>query len=93
MEDTNKGKIIRYIFIMVIYNLILAIMAYTVDYINDAYFSYTWENWDTASWWLFISVIVALGGFMTYMAPYFERFLYVKLERLEKKLIIKERNK
>jgi hypothetical protein len=61
-------------------------MAYTIDWINDEFLNYEWYNWDIASWWLFISVIVGIGGFMAYLAPYLERFLYIKLDRLEKKL-------
>jgi len=91
MDDTKKGKQIRFLFIGVIYNLILALMAYIIDFVNDAFFGYTWQNWDIASWWLFISVVVGIGGFMAYMGPYLERFLYVKLERLEKKLNKKEK--
>jgi hypothetical protein len=92
MEDTKKGKQIRFLFIIVIYNFILATMSYVIDFVNDTFFGYQWQNWDISSWWLFISVIVGIGGFMAYMAPYLERFLYVKLERLEKKLnTIKEK--
>lgn len=77
----NIQKIIRYGFIFVVYNFILSCIAYTVDWINDAFFNYSMANWDFMSYWLFISTCILIGGFMLYTAPLFEQFLENTLEK------------
>ena len=79
---TDKGKIIRYSVIGSIYNLFLAILVYTVDWVNDTFFHFEWQNWDLASWWLFVAVNLVVFGVLLFLAPYFERLLYNKLNTI-----------
>ena len=91
MADISKGKIVRYVVIASIYNLILSAIVYFADWLNDEFFQFKWQNWDLASWWLFIAANAVLFGTLLFFAPYFERFLYFKLESIQKKLNIKEK--
>lgn len=88
----DKGKTIRYGVIGSIYNLFLAILVYIVDWINDEFFHFEWQNWDIASWWLFIASNMVIFGVLLFLAPYFERLLYYKLQRIQKKLYKGEKN-
>lgn len=88
----NKGKAIRYFLIMIIYNFIISSMAYIVQWINNTYLQYTMANWDFVDFWLFISIMILFGGFMLYLAPFFEKWLYYKLELKIKKTEKKFKN-
>ena len=81
----DKGKLIRYSVIASIYNLFLSTLVYIVDWVNDEFFQFQWQNWDLASWWLFIAVNLVVFGTLVFLAPYFERLLYFKLEKILKK--------
>lgn len=76
----NKGKIVRYILVVIIYNTIISIIAFVLDSINDALFQLSYTNWELTEWFLVISVMVLIGGLMLYLAPYFNLWLYYKLE-------------
>ena len=78
----DKGKIIRYSVIASFYNLFLSAVVYTVDWINDEFFQFQWQNWDLASWWLFIAANLVIFGTLVFLAPYFERVLYLKLSKI-----------
>ena len=88
----DKGKAIRYGVIASIYNLILSGTVYFVDWINDEFFNFQWTNWDFASWWLFVAANLVLFGSLMFLAPYFERLLYFKLDKIQKKLQLKKGN-
>ena len=81
----DKGKVIRYSVIASIYNLFLSVLVYTVDWVNDEFFHFEWQNWDLASWWLFVAVNLVVFGVLLFLAPYFERLLYFKLDKILKK--------
>ena len=81
----DKGKVIRYSVIASIYNLFLSVLVYTVDWVNDEFFHFEWQNWDLASWWLFVAVNLVVFGVLLFLAPYFERLLYYKLDKILKK--------
>ena len=85
----DKGKVIRYSVIGSFYNLFLSILVYVIDWINDEFFQYTWQKWDLASWWLFVAVNLVIFGTLVFLAPYFERVLYLRLN----KILIKTGNK
>jgi hypothetical protein len=88
----DKGKIIRYGVIASLYNLIVSIIVYSADWINDEFLNFEWQNWDLASWWLFVAVNLVLFGTLLFLAPYFERLLYFKLDKIQKKLQSKKGN-
>lgn len=88
----EKGKSIRYIVILAVYNLILSIIVYFADWLNDEFLHYEWQNWDFASWWFFIAANIVFFGVLVLLAPYFERLLYYKLDKLQKKLKTKKGN-
>ena len=88
----DKGKVIRYVVIASIYNLILSIIVYFADWINDEFLNFEWTNWDFASWWLFAAANLVLFGTLLFLAPYFERLLYFKLDKIQKKLQSKKGN-
>lgn len=81
----DKGKTIRYSVIGSFYNLFLAIVVYTADWVNDTFFQFKWQNWDLASWWLFIAGNLVVFGTLLFLAPYFERVLYLKLDKILRK--------
>jgi len=81
----DKGKIIRYSVIASIYNLFLSVVVYTADWVNDEFFQFEWQNWDIASWWLFIAANIVIFGVLVFLAPYFERLLYFKLNKILEK--------
>ena len=87
MTEKTIDRAVRYLLIAIVYNCLISIIAYTLDWVNDTFFKFTWANWDFIEWWLFISVLIIIGGFMLYMAPFFEKWLYVRLQkRIEKTL-------
>jgi len=88
----DKGKVIRYVVIGSIYNLILSMIVYFADWINDEFLNFEWVNWDFASWWLFIASNLVLFGALLFLAPYFERLLYFKLDKIQKKLKLNKGN-
>ncbi|GAH41536.1 unnamed protein product [marine sediment metagenome] len=87
----DKGKVIRYSVIGSIYNLFLSALVYIVDWVNDEFFQFQWQNWDLASWWLFIASNLVIFGVLLFLAPYFERLLYYKLDKIQKRLNKKEK--
>ena len=91
MEDNDSGKIVRYGVIASIYNLVLSAIVYFADWLNDEFLHFEWQNWDLASWWLFIASNLVLFGTLLFLAPYFERLLYYKLDKIQKKLNRKEK--
>ena len=81
----DNGKVIRFSVIASIYNLFLSALVYIVDWVNDEFFHFEWQNWDLASWWLFVAVNLVVFGVLLFLAPYFERLLYFKLDKILKK--------
>lgn len=65
-------------------------IVYFADWLNDEFLHFEWQNWDLASWWLFIAGNLVLFGVLVFLAPYFERLLYYKLQKIKKKLEIKK---
>jgi len=87
MTEKNIEKGIRYFLIAIIYNLLISTIAYVVDWINDTFFQFSYATWDFIEWWMFASVIIIIGGFMLYLAPFFEQWLHVKLQNKIKKTL------
>ena len=88
MNDTNDKKniAIRYVLIALIYNMITAIIGYTIDWLNDSFWGFDYKNWGLVEWWFVLSIIITIGGTMMYLAPFFERWLFVKLDSKIKKI-------
>ena len=86
MIDQNKFKLIRYLLICIVYYFIVAWVFYISDWINDEFLHFTWQNWEFIEWNVFIASLVIFGGFMLFMAPLFERWLYMKLEKQIEKI-------
>ena len=81
MINKDKTKIIRFLLIAIIYNMIIASIGYSIDWFNDTFWHFEWTEWGLVEWWFVISIIVTIGGFMLYMAPYFEEWLFIKLDK------------
>jgi len=79
-HDKNKNRPIRYFLIIVTYNLIISIIGYVLDWLNDNFFHFDWRNWGLIEWWFVVSIMVMIGAFMFYMVPLFDEWLYSKLE-------------
>lgn len=86
MIDQNKTKAIRFLLIAIIYNMIIASIGYSIDWFNDTFWHFEWTEWGLVEWWFVISITITIGGFMLYMAPYFEEWLYIKLDKRIKKI-------
>lgn len=89
MLNQNKTKLIRLLLIGIIYNMIIAAIGYTIDWVNDNFWHFSSSQWGLIEWWFVISIIITIGGFMLYMAPYFDEWLYIKLDKRINKIIKK----
>ncbi|MHA1291072.1 MAG: hypothetical protein ACTSQJ_00220 [Promethearchaeota archaeon] len=81
----NISKIIRFLFILVIYNLIICLIAFATKYTLRA-LNVDFSIWGAIDWWLLISVYIFIAIFMLYLAPFFEEWLNQKLENILKSL-------
>ena len=76
----KKSKIIRYIFIVFLYNLIIAVISYVTQEISR-YYRFEYDKWSYIDWWIFISLYVFLAGLFLYLAPFYEECLNALLQR------------
>lgn len=77
----TTAKPIRYLFIFVVYNLIMALIAYGALYISD-YYEFEYKNWTFVEWWVFISILVVIAVMGLYLAPFYDELLDSILERI-----------
>ena len=71
----EQRKIIRYLLIAFIYNLFLSSLIYTLDWLNDEIWHFSFEEWDMIEWWFFLSINVLIMGFLLYAVPGLEKWL------------------
>lgn len=76
----KRSKTIRYIFILFLYNLIIAIIAYATQEIST-YYRFEYSKWSYIDWWIFISIYIFLAGLFLYLAPFYEECLDALLQR------------
>lgn len=81
MVNKDKTRVIRFLLIAIIYNMIVASIGYSIDWFNDNFWHFDWTSWGLVEWWFVGSIIVTIGGIMLYLAPYFEEWLYAKLDK------------
>jgi hypothetical protein len=81
MVNKDKTRAIRLLLIAMIYNMIIASIGYSIDWFNDNFWHFDWTRWGLVEWWFVGSIIVTIGGIMLYLAPYFEEWLYAKLDK------------
>ena len=81
MVNKDKTKAIRFLLIAIIYNMIIASIGYTIDWFNDNFWHFDWTQWGLIEWWFVLSIIITIGGTMLYLSPYFEEWLYAKLDK------------
>lgn len=79
-DNKNRSKVIRYLFILFIYNLIMALITYIVQEIS-VYYNFEYEKWSYIDWWIFISIFIFLAGLFAYLAPFYEECLDALLQR------------
>jgi len=85
MVNKDKTRAVRFLLIALIYNMIISSIGYSIDWINDSFWHFDWTQWGLVEWWFVLSMVITIGGFMLYLAPYFEEWLYFKLDkRIEK---------
>jgi len=77
---SKRSKVIRYIFILFLYNLIISIIAYATQEISRIY-NFQYDKWSYIDWWIFISIYVFLAGLFLYLAPFYEECLDALLQR------------
>ena len=80
-------KIIRYLFILAVYNVIIALIAYGTAYISDIY-DFEYSTWSFVDWWLFISILIVISIIGLYLAPFYDECLELLLDRIITKLKI-----
>ena len=76
----ERSKVIRYIFILILYNLIIAGIAYTTQEIS-IYYKFEYSKWSWTDWWMFISIYIFLAGLFLYLSPFYEACLDALLQR------------
>lgn len=69
-----------------IYNFIIATIAYGVQWLDRLFFHWEYLSWSLFDWWMFISIFVIIGSFIAYLTPFYERWLHLKLEIIIKKV-------
>lgn len=79
-DKLNTSKVIRYIFILFLYNLIIALIAYITQEIST-YYQFEYASWSYIDWWIFLSVYIFLAGLFLYLAPFYEKVLHTLLQR------------
>ena len=77
----DQRKVIRYSLIAFIYNLFLSTIIYSVDWLNDTFFHFSFGEWDFIEWWFFISINVLIMGLLLYAVPGLEKWLKSKEEK------------
>ena len=82
----DKRKTVRWLLIAFIYNLFLSTLIYTMDWLNDNFFHYNFENWDFVEWWFFLSINALILGFLFYLAPTVEKWLETKEDKFYKRI-------
>ena len=80
MHDKKKYRFIRLLLIFIIFNMIISLMAYILDWVNDTFFHFDWSNWQIVEWWFVISIIITIFGIFFYLTPMLDEWLYYKLE-------------
>ncbi len=88
----DKRKLVRYLLIAFIYNLFLSSLIYTMDWLNDTFFQYSFQDWDFVEWWFFISINGLIMGFLFYMIPAIEKWLKSKEDKFYKRIDRKKDN-
>lgn len=86
-----KRKIIRYLLIGFIYNLFLSTLIYTMDWLNDEIFHFSFENWDFVEWWFFLSINALILGFLFYVLPTLDAWLEKQEDKILGKIKIIEK--
>jgi len=83
-EDTTVGmKFVRITFIIAMFNLICAIIAYVTNIMGK---TFKYQNWNLTTWWLFISTFIIIGAYMLWKIPFLDRWLAEKLDYQLKRL-------
>jgi len=82
-------KIIRFMLILVVYNLIICTIAFITKY-TLRLLNVDFSEWGNIDWWMLYSIYAFIGVLMLYLTPYFEKVLRQKLENVLKKLEFKE---
>ena len=84
MESKSKRSLyVRYIFTAFLDNFIIALIVWSTFEISIA-LHFEFESWIWYKWWLFYSVLFAVGGCLIYLMPYFVEFL----EELPQRVIL-----
>lgn len=86
---TAAPKGIRYLLIVVLYNFILACIAFGTQWASRLWFNFNYEEWTIPDWWMFFSIFILIGAMMLYLTPYLEKRLAQTLENSLKKLRMK----
>lgn len=81
MVNKDKTRIIRFLLIAIIYNMMIASIGYSIDWFNDTFWHFDYTAWGLVEWWFVASIVITIGGIMLYLAPYFEEWLYAKLDK------------
>ncbi len=65
-----NNKPIRYLFILCIYNLIIAGIVYGTQQIA-IFYNFNFDSWNWITWWMFFAILIFIGGLFIYLTPFF----------------------
>lgn len=86
-----NSKFIRYFFILVLYNAIIAGIAKGTQWIG-VYYGFNYASWSIIDWWVYIGLFCLIAGFFLYLTPYYEQVLCALLERIITKVKMAKSN-
>ena len=80
-QNQHQSKIIRYLFILCIYNFIMAGLVYATQQVA-MYYNFNFDTWNWITWWFFFGILILIGGLFVYLTPFFLECLDEILNRI-----------